>query len=115
MAWIGASAKPHQPPGSMSAALMSAAPAGEVRNLNNTLAASGSVAVVITHGHGLQLGRQRSERLGAGDAYDFADQLDAELGLAARHDFGTGPPGHSRSIWLGSRLVIPSRSRTFWN
>ena len=37
---------PHEPPGSMPAALMTAAAAGEVRNLNKTLAASGSVAVV---------------------------------------------------------------------
>jgi len=38
-------AEPHQP-GSIPVALMAAAAAGEVRNLNNTLAASGSLAVV---------------------------------------------------------------------
>ena len=37
---------PHEPPGSMPAALMTAVAAGEVRNLNKSLAASGSVAVV---------------------------------------------------------------------
>jgi hypothetical protein len=37
---------PHEPPGSMPAASMVAAAAGEVRNLNKALAASGSLAVV---------------------------------------------------------------------
>src|SRR5207237_325726 len=37
---------PHEPPGSMPAALMAAAAAGEVRNFNNAFAASGSGAVL---------------------------------------------------------------------
>jgi len=36
---------PHEPPGSMPAALMAAAASGEIRNFNDTLLASGSRAV----------------------------------------------------------------------
>jgi len=38
----------HKPPGSMPAAVMTTAAAGEVRNLNNALTASGSLALVIS-------------------------------------------------------------------
>jgi len=44
--FVPRAANPHEPPGSMPAALMTAAAAGEVRNLNNVLAASGSLALV---------------------------------------------------------------------
>jgi hypothetical protein len=40
--------------------------------------------------HGLQLGRQGPEQLGARNRHDLADQLDTELGFAACHDFGIG-------------------------
>src|SRR5580693_7010719 len=53
------------------------------------------------HARGLQLGREGPEQLGAGDRHDFADQLDAELGLAACHDFGTG---RSRRPGIQDRL-----------
>src|SRR3989442_15150953 len=42
----GLNGDPHEPPGSMPAALMAAAAAGEVRNLNNALVASGCGAVL---------------------------------------------------------------------
>src|SRR5207244_1555155 len=44
--FVPRAANPHEPPGSMPAALMTPAAAGEVRNLNNVLAASGSLALV---------------------------------------------------------------------
>ena len=89
----------------MPLALITAAAAGEVRNLSNTLAASGSLAVVtipaeITLVACSSAGRGPSNSAPGTDTISLISWM-AELGLAACHDFGTG---RGRRLGIQDRL-----------